>query len=109
MKVRIETLDRMSNRGFHRCGGHSSGAARWWIRGDGGFADLSHVYVGDLRGDRYLQIELDLEPGDYVVGTGRGRDSIRLRFRIADDGSIDVRSRDLVVEPLDLDADDASA
>ena len=84
MKVRIKSDRRLSNRGFHRCGGSRSGAAHWWLRGEYGFVQLPKV-----RGDEYFDMEVDLAPGEYVLGTGRGRDAIRVRFVVREDGTVE--------------------
>lgn len=77
--VTISTTDKLSNRGFHRSGGNSSGAAQWWLRG----ADF--IDIPRTRGDsRLSDITLELEDGSYTLGTGRGRDAIRLTFSVRD-------------------------
>jgi hypothetical protein len=70
--ARVESSSRLSNSAFHRSGGNGSGSARWWLRGASGF-----VTVPSVRGDSWFDEELDLGPGVYVLGTGRGRDAIR--------------------------------
>jgi hypothetical protein len=70
--ARVEASSRLSNSAFHRSGGNGSGSARWWLRGASGF-----VTVPSVRGDSWFDEELDLGPGVYVLGTGRGRDAIR--------------------------------
>ena len=85
MKVRVKSNARMSNRGFHRNGGKRSGAAYWWLRGPQGFVNIPRV-----RGDEYFDAELDLPAGEYVLGTGRGRDAIRIKLVVREDGTVEV-------------------
>jgi len=81
-KMRIKSSDRMSNSGFHRSGGkgsgRGSGAAYWWLRGPDGFVELPER----VRGDDYLEIEIELSPGEYVLGVGRGKDAIRENIKV---------------------------
>ena len=90
---KIKAKDCLSNRGFHRCGGFRSGAAFWWLRGDDGFVDIKRS-----RGDVCFTDTVDLSPGKYVLGVGRGRDAIRLRFVVKEDGSVMCLDRDIEVE-----------
>lgn len=76
--VVVESRDRLSNKGLHRCGGGRSGHSRWWLRGDNGFVDIPSV-----RGDERFSARLDLAPGRYVLGTGAGRDAIRQTIVVA--------------------------
>lgn len=72
----VKSTDRMSNSGYHR-----SGKPNWWLRrtdkGDGNFVDIPRV-----RGDEKLDIKLDLEPGKYTAGAGRGSDGVRHSFTV---------------------------
>lgn len=85
MKITISSDgQRMSNGGFHRVGGlgaagRDHGPHMWWLRGPGGFVDVASV-----RGDYVFEAEIDLEPGRYVLGTGRGRDRIRVEITVED-------------------------
>lgn len=72
--VLVESDSCLSNSGYHRSGGGRSGAARWWLRGEAGF-----VEVPSCRGDSLFSARLDLAPGTYTLGTGRGKDAIRQR------------------------------
>lgn len=71
MTTTIKSSDRLSNAGYHR-----SGKSRWWLRSTatstGGF-----VRIPDVRGDEVFEATIDLAPGEYVLGTGKGRDAIR--------------------------------
>lgn len=80
---RVYSGDRLSNSGFRRCGGPGSGSARWWVRGERGFADIPSV-----RGDERFDEMMDLEAGDYMLGTGRGKDAIREPFRVTEAGEL---------------------
>jgi hypothetical protein len=64
----IESNTTLSNSGYHRSGS----AQRWWLRGVDGF-----VEIGSHRGDKPLTLTLDLVPGRYTLGCGRGKDAIR--------------------------------
>lgn len=66
----------LSNSGYHR-----SGKSRWWLRNDvtGTFADVPSV-----RGDREFECRLDLEPGNYTLGTGKRNDAIRILVTVGD-------------------------
>lgn len=65
-KTKITNRSSISNTTYHkRC--KSEGQRHWWLRGpDGGFIDLG----GRHRGDRDIEVELDLPPGTYTLGTG---------------------------------------
>lgn len=76
--MRVKSKDRLSNSGFHRCGGNTSGSAHWWLKASGGF----FLKVPRVRGDNYFDEELDLSPGVYTLGTGKGIDSIRQQIQV---------------------------
>ena len=72
MKMRIKSGGALSNTTFHRrCFGRQK---FWWLRElDGGFIEIPEV-----RGDQDFDLELDLEEGRYVLGTGpNGQHGIR--------------------------------
>jgi len=76
MASRIKSSDRMSNSGYHR-----SGKPCWWARIGSGKA-AQWLKLGQVRGDQYLDVIVDVEPGTVVhVGVGRGRDGVRERVR----------------------------
>lgn len=62
----IENSQRpMSNTSYHnRC---TKGQKNWWLRNKkmGEFVD-----IGEHRGDKNISIEVDLEPGVYILGCG---------------------------------------
>lgn len=61
---KIEAPKGISNTTFHRrCTGKQG---YWWLRRDGS----DFVSIGFHRGDEDLKIELDLDPGVYVLGCG---------------------------------------
>jgi len=63
--VRIQSNRSLSNTTFHRrCRGRQG---YWWLRGPQGFVD-----IGEHRGDRRLDVEVDLPAGQYTLGTGPG-------------------------------------
>lgn len=72
----VEATSRMSNSGYHR-----SGKPNWWLRrtdkGPGNFVDIPRV-----RGDEKLNIKVDLEPGTYTAGAGKGKDGVRHTFTV---------------------------
>jgi hypothetical protein len=70
--TRVQSSDRMSNAGYHR-----AGKAWWWLRGPEGF-----VKVPSVRGDKYFDSELELAPGAYTLGVGKGKDAIREQFEV---------------------------
>ena len=80
MKARITSTAKMSNAGLHRSGGKSSPFSRWSLKSlrTGEFVNLYQITKDNdaLRGDRMLDIEADLEPGRYVLATGRDSDRI---------------------------------
>lgn len=75
-QTRVASSDRLSNSGFQRSGGKNSRRSHWWLLGpDGNFVDIPKK-----RGDERFDVEIDLPPGEYVLGTGIGGDAIRDRF-----------------------------
>lgn len=84
MKVRITHGPGLSNTTYHRrC---RSGQRYWWLREQDGdfveFPEPRHMY----RGDKPLDVVLDLEPGVYVLGCGpAGKFGTRARIRVPDD------------------------
>lgn len=76
MKVHIESRNRQSNSGYHR-----TGKPHWWVMVDGQFQDIERV-----RGDDYLILDLDVNPGAEIkIGVGKyrvhaDRDVIRQTF-----------------------------
>lgn len=64
--ITIRNEDRISNTTFHRrCS--SDGQRHWWLRRqDGDFVALPER----VRGDRAIEVTLDLEPGTYILGAG---------------------------------------
>lgn len=80
----VTSAQRLSNSGFHRSGGSSSGAAHWWLRdNNGNFVDLPKRVRGDAKD---WSLEVELEPGRYTLGVGRSKDAIRVRFEATPDG-----------------------
>jgi len=69
---RLQTTQRMSNSGYHR-----AGQPAWWARiGDG--ADATFLRLPSRRGDRCLDVAVDVPVGTAVVcGAGRGSDAVR--------------------------------
>lgn len=72
----------MSNGGYHR-----AGKPNWWLRGPSGF-----VVVPSVRGDERFDEELDLSPGRYVLGVGRGSDGVRHEFQVMEEENQEVFS-----------------
>lgn len=70
--VTIESRSALSNTGMHQSGGKGSGKARWWLKGESGFADIPST-----RGDFKLKTKIPYKPGTYTLGTGIGRHAIR--------------------------------
>lgn len=64
---RIKTTQRMSNTGYH-----ANGKPNWWARiGEGDSARF--LRIPPVRGDKYLDIEVDLPAGTTVYcGAGKG-------------------------------------
>jgi hypothetical protein len=60
------------------------GACWWWLRRDdappGEETFIRHVALP--RGDQPIDVWCLLAPGRYTLGTGRGPDAIRVRFRV---------------------------
>lgn len=52
---------------YRACGGNRRGTAWWWLREESG----PFVPVPLPAGTEPLDVTLDLEPGCYVLGTGR--------------------------------------
>lgn len=76
MKVRVGPYDGISNTTYHRrC--FSPGQRRWWLRNQDG----SFVSLPPIRGDEDFNMELELDPGSYVLGTGpTGRHGVRYKI-----------------------------
>lgn len=67
MASRLKTTDRMSNTGYH-----ANGKPNWWARVGTG-SDASFLKIPSVRGDHFLDVEVDVEPGTTVhCGAGRG-------------------------------------
>lgn len=63
MTSRLVTTDRMSNAGYH-----ANGKPTWWARANGAFLDIPRI-----RGDAYLDVEVDVPAGTEVsCGAGKG-------------------------------------
>lgn len=90
MKTRIQSTDRMSNAGLHRSGGLSSPASRWSLKN---IKTGEYVKIGNHRGDETLDIEIDLEPGRYVLTAGRGRDSITQWVNVGEEAQAEVAAK----------------
>lgn len=84
-EVNVTSNSRMSNSGFHRCGGNGSGVARWWLRDE---TQGCFVEIPWQRGDKHYDADVRLSPGKYVLGVGRGKDAIRERFEVDEDGDV---------------------
>ena len=67
MTSRIRTTTRMSNTAYHQLG-----KPNWWVRiGAGDTARF--LRIPQVRGDAYLDVEVDLPPGTTVYcGAGKG-------------------------------------
>ena len=64
MASRIKTTEKMSNAGFH-----ANGKPNWWVRTEGG----TFLRIPDIRGDKHLDIVVDLPVGTTVYcGAGKG-------------------------------------
>lgn len=73
-RTTITNSSRMSNTTYHqRCS--SDGQRHWWLRDEhGDFVELPQR----CRGDRDIEVTLDLTPGIYTLGTGpTGRHGVR--------------------------------
>jgi hypothetical protein len=74
--VRITSSKSLSNTTFHkRCRGRQG---YWWLHGPQGFVD-----IGEHRGDRQLDVEVELPVGEYTLGTGpAGKHGIRENIEV---------------------------
>lgn len=79
MRVVLQSKGRMSNRQYH-----IHGKPTWWARIGSG-PDAVFLPIGRVRGDSYLNIEIDV-PDDTTeihIGVGpRGRHGVRETIRI---------------------------
>lgn len=74
MTINVTSDRKQSNSSFNRSGGNRSNRAHWWMRRvDGDFIALPKR----VRGDSYLDLEMDLAPDQYLIGVGTGKDAIR--------------------------------
>lgn len=86
MKVRIHTTNSMSNATYHkRC--FKPGQKYWWLKS----SDEEFMPIGGHRGDRTLDVEVDLEPGEYVLGCGPPKHGRRIPVTIHEDGTVEVK------------------
>ena len=75
MKTRVTSKGQaMSGAAFRRAGGNGSGTAYWWLKRRGG----DFVRIPKVEGRESFDLELEIPAGEYVLGTGRGRDGIRV-------------------------------
>jgi len=65
----------LSNRAFHACRGRSG---YWWLKKGNEF----HQFTRNMRGDQEFSMELDLAPGMWTLGCGRGSNRIRVNFGV---------------------------
>ncbi len=63
-------------------GGARSGTANWWLRRNDPPAGFVHVL--DVPGTCPVDCGVQLPPGRYTLGVGRGANAIRHRFRVPD-------------------------
>jgi hypothetical protein len=64
---RLRTTDRMSNSGYH-----ANSKPNWWARVGSG-DKIAWVSIPTVRGDQYLDCEVDLPTGTRVFcGAGKG-------------------------------------
>jgi hypothetical protein len=70
---RIKSSNSMSNAGLHRSGGLGSPQSRWWLRSEDG----EFVTIPSVRGDQIFDEYVEVPPGRYTLGTGKGDDAIR--------------------------------
>lgn len=83
MLIRLRSNSCMSNTSFHKRA--FGGQKYWWLRSvDTG----DFVYLGEkYRGDRKLDIEIDLQSGRYLLGTGpKHKFGIRQYFELTKEG-----------------------
>jgi len=79
MKVRLQSHNRMSNRQYH-----IHGKPTWWARIGSG-PDAVFLPIGRVRGDYFLDIEVEVPDGTEVVYIGvgpKGRHGVRETIRI---------------------------
>ena len=76
VKVNVYTGNTLSNSGFHR-----AGKPNWWLQRD---ATKGFVRIPQIRGDQRVDLDLELTPGAYTLGTGptRGKDSRRIHIQV---------------------------
>lgn len=67
--TRIKTTSRLSNSAYHR-----SGKSWWWLRIQN---TSDFVKLPSVRGDKILDIEVEIADGHYQLGVGRGADAKR--------------------------------
>lgn len=78
VKIKIINNSRLSNTTYHkRCSGNQK---FWWLKKkDGDFVPLPQR----IRGDQNIEIELELEPGTYILGCGpAGNHGIRETIKV---------------------------
>lgn len=98
VRVTVTSSDCLSNTTFHkRCSGRQK---FWWLRNK---KTNSFVPVPEVRGDSNFRVELDLEPGVYVLGTGpKSSHGIREEFEVRGSGVESSKIRELGVESTRL-------
>lgn len=81
MRVTIRNRRKMSNTTYHRrCS--SQGQRFWWLRNKD-TDQFVRLPGGPYRGDRDLDVDIELEPGEYVLGTGPNNGfGVREYFRV---------------------------
>jgi hypothetical protein len=71
MKTRIKNDSTMSNTTYNRrC---TPGQQNWWLKDENG----EFIELGSHRGDKDIDVTLDLEPGTYTLGCGPGKNGGR--------------------------------
>lgn len=79
----VKSEKSMSNRGYYR-----NGKPNWWLRSD----QYGFIRFGEIRGDCTVDIEVDLYPGEYTLGVGKGKDAIRTRIVVEPQADEDIRA-----------------
>lgn len=85
MLIRLKSRNCMSNTSFHKRA--MGGQKFWWLRNidTEDFVSLG----GKYRGDQKLNVEIDLQPGRYLLGTGpKQKYGIREYFTLTKEGSL---------------------
>lgn len=82
MKVKVQTVDKLSNKAYH-----AASKARWRLIYRGFNGEEEEINIPESRGDQPFDAHLNLNPGYYRLETGR-REKIIRNFLVTSDGRV---------------------